>query len=352
MKFFIAGGGTGGHFYPALAVAEELKKRGAKIYYFGTEKGIESKKDFPSEKKFLYNITGVRGKNSLHAVLSGYKLLRTSLSIAKIVKKEKPDAVLCFGGYTSVPLGLAAVMTGVPLFIHEQNSVPSYANLFLSKFAKKIFLTFDYSKKFFSEKKAVVTGLPVRKQIKDDINEEKTIARKKLGLKDKKTVLIFGGSQGSKRLSQIGFELAKNLRDIQFIVIGGKHYQKPSHIPENSYYFEYIDRIGLAYASSDIVISRSGASSTYEIMLSGKFAIFVPYPYAASDHQFFNVFWLEEKGLCKVIRESDLSVENIIPVLKSEELPLKKIEKGLKNLSVYDSEKIIVDRMLDELDKL
>ncbi|MBK3331514.1 undecaprenyldiphospho-muramoylpentapeptide beta-N-acetylglucosaminyltransferase [Persephonella atlantica] len=351
MKIFISGGGTGGHFYPAVAVSEELKERGATIYYFGTEKGIESRKNFPADRKFLYNISGIRGKNIFSSTSSALRLIKTSFSVAEIIKKEKPDAVLCFGGYTSVPLGIASAITGTPLFLHEQNSVPSYTNRILSKFARKIFITFEYSKKFFKEDKTLLSGLPVRKQIKEDIKVKKESARKELGLENRKTVLIFGGSQGSRRLSQLGFELAGLMKNLQFLIIGGKHYTKPSNIPENVYFFEYIDRIGLAYASSDIVISRSGASSTYEILLSGKFAVFVPYPYAASDHQFFNALWLYKKGLCEIMREESLSTEKIKSILeKTESQYLKDIEKDLKNLSIYNSEKIIVDRIFDELD--
>ncbi len=353
MKIFIAGGGTGGHFYPAVAVSEELKKRGTEVYYFGTERGIESKKEFPADKKFLYDISGIRGKNILSSAESAFRLVKASFSVAGIIKKEKPDAVLCFGGYTSVPLGTASVITGTPLFIHEQNSVPSHTNILLSKFAKKVFLTFSYSEKFFSSKKTEITGLPVREQIKADIKKDKRLARKELGLKDRKTVLIFGGSQGSKRLSQLGFELANMMKDMQFLIIGGKHYKRPPNVPENVYFFEYIDRIGLAYASSDIVIARSGASSTYEILLSGRFAIFVPYPYAVSDHQFFNVVWLEEKGLCKIVREENLSVESVIPVLKEvDDQFIKRVENGIKQLCIYNSEELIVNRIFDELGKL
>lgn len=348
MKAFLAGGGTGGHFYPALSVSQELKKRGFEIFYFGTEKGIEAKNDFPADKKILYPITGVRGKNLIDSIKASTGLIKTALKISKIIKEEKPDFSLCFGGYTSLPLGIASFLTGTPLFIHEQNSVPSYTNRFLSKFAREIFITFEYSRQFFPDKKTVLTGLPVRESVLKDISIPKQKARQMLGIKNRKTVLIFGGSQGSKKLSETGLKLAEKLPDLQFIIIGGKHFKKPENLPENTLFFSYYERIGILYAASDIVISRAGAASTYEILSAGKFGIFVPYPYAASDHQYYNVKWLEEEGVCRVVREEELDfdlLKNII--LSGTNMNPEKI----KTLVKTEASGIIADRILDEIHK-
>ncbi len=349
MKVFIAGGGTGGHFYPACAVSEELKKKGFSVYYFGTEKGIEAKKEFPSDKKFLFPISGVRGKNPVSALFSALKLLKTSMETAKIIKKEKPEFCLCFGGYASLPLGIASIITGTPLFIHEQNSIPSYTNRLLSRFARQIFITFDYAKKYFPENKVHLTGLPVRKSVIDDLSFTKEKAREKLGIKNIQTVLVFGGSQGSKKLSETALKVAQEMSDIQFVLIGGKHFKKPEKLPENVIFYSYFDRMGLLYSASDVVISRSGASSTYEILTAGKFGIFVPYPFAVSDHQYYNVKWLEEKGLCYILRENELDTDklkNIILKALSED----KTEE-IKKFAVKCPQKVLIDRILDEISK-
>ncbi|SNZ02346.1 UDP-N-acetylglucosamine-N-acetylmuramylpentapeptide N-acetylglucosamine transferase [Persephonella hydrogeniphila] len=348
MKVFLAGGGTGGHFYPALSVADKLKEKGFEIFYFGTEKGIEAKKDFPADKKFLYPITGVRGKDLISSVRASVGLIKTSLKIAKLIKDEKPDFSLCFGGYTSLPLGIASFLTGTPLFLHEQNSIPSYTNRVLSKFARKIFITFEHSRQFFPEEKTVLTGMPVRKIILDDLSLSQQKARELLGLKDQKTVLVFGGSQGARKLSEVGIRLAERLLDVQFIIIGGKHFKKPDRLPENVIFFDYYDRMGILYAASDIVISRSGAASTYEILSAGKFGIFIPYPYAASNHQYYNVRWLEEKAVCKIIREEKLDINELEDIILSD---INIDTENIKKLVNKDATGIIVDRILDEIHK-
>ncbi len=349
MKAFVAGGGTGGHFYPAYSISEELKKRGFQVYYFGTDRGIEARHEFPSDKKFLFPVTGVRGKNPLKAFFSAVKLIKTSFQIAKIIKKEKPDFCLCFGGYASLPLGIASIITGTPLFIHEQNSIPSYTNRLLSKFARKIFITFEHSKKYFSEEKTVLTGLPIRKSIIDDLSISKEKARDKIGIENRPTVLVFGGSQGSRKLSEIALEIAKEMPQIQFILIGGKHFKKTKKVPENLMFYRYFKRMGLLYSASDFVISRSGASSTYEIITAGKFALFVPYPYAVSDHQYYNVRWLEQKGLCSIMRESELDVQKLKNII------LKALNedrgKEITEIAVKNPQKVLIDRILNEINK-
>ncbi len=348
-KVFIAGGGTGGHFYPAVSVATELINNGYQVIYFGTKKGIESKKDFPASQKHLFDIEGVRGRNPRKAVKSALKLLKTSLFIRSLIKKEKPDFVLCFGGYSSLPLGLAAAGK-VPLFLHEQNSIPSYTNKLLSLFAKKIFITFEVSKKYFPEKKTVLTGLPLRQELLEDLKIPQNRARDIINIPDKKTVLVFGGSQGSRVISENAIKLAQNRKDLQFILIGGKNFKKPENLPDNIKYFDFYDRMGILYSASDIIIARSGAASTYEILAAGKPAVFIPYPYAASDHQYYNVKWLEEKGLCHIIRENQLTLETLQE--KINDLLSKNIQKEIKSLYISNSAKKILKEIFNELDRV
>ncbi|WP_457621296.1 undecaprenyldiphospho-muramoylpentapeptide beta-N-acetylglucosaminyltransferase [Persephonella sp.] len=340
IKAFIAGGGTGGHFYPAVAIAQKLKEQGYTVYYFGTKNGIEGRKRFPADRVFLYDIKGVRGKSILGKVISISKLLKTSLEIRKIIKKENPRFIITFGGYASLPLGLSAVLSGKDLYIHEQNSIPSYTNLLLAKFAKKVFITFPFSKKYFPEKKTVLTGFPLRREIIDDKKLNKKEAKNILKIHpETKTVLVFGGSQGAKKLTDTALETAEYMKDVQFLIITGKH-SDDSKERSNVKTYQYYERIGVLYAASDIVVSRSGAGSVSEILFYEKPAIFVPYPYAVSDHQFYNVKWLEKEDYIEIIRDADLNSK--ILAEKIQKMLKKNVQENIKKYSIIDTaEKIL-----------
>ncbi len=342
-KVFIAGGGTGGHFYPAVSIAEKLKEKGYIIYYFGSKNGIEGRKNFPADRTWLYDIRGVRGKFFLKKILSSSKLLTTAFKIKKIIQKENPDFIITFGGYASLPLGISALLTGKNLYIHEQNSIPSYTNLILSKFAKKVFITFEYSKKYFPEDKTVLTGFPLRKEIIEDVKIGKEKAREILGIdKERKTVLVFGGSQGARKLTQIAYKVSNKLKEVQFIIITGKLY-KEEKTQENIKVFPYYDRMGILYSASDIVVSRAGAGSVSEILFYRKPAIFIPYPYAASDHQFYNVKWLEEKEIAEIIKDEELDVDILCKKIKDN--LNKKNQEIIKNYSIIDT----AEKILEEI---
>ncbi len=342
-KVFIAGGGTGGHFYPALSLSEALHKKGFSIFYIGTKNGIEGKKDFPHGEKILFDTKGVRGKSLKGKVISTAKLLYTTLKVKKILKKEKPDFAICFGGYASLPLGLASFLEGIPLYIHEQNSVPSYTNKVLSYIAKKIFITFEYSKKYFPKEKTFLTGFPVRNILKKRLSTSKEEARRLLGIpQEKKVVLIFGGSQGAKKLTEVGESLAEKEKQLFFIIITGKNSRLNKKLP-NIKNFEYFEDMGLLYKASDIVISRSGAGTVSELILFGKPAVFVPYPYAASNHQYFNVKWLENEGLAHIVEEKNLDEKILREKIKDFfSKDLSQMEDRIKSFAIKNAEEIIL----------
>jgi len=344
-KVFIAGGGTGGHFYPAYSLAEYLYKKGYEITYIGAKRGIEGKKDFPFGKKILLDIEGVRGRGFKGKFVSGINLLKNSLAVKEILKEEKPDFSVCFGGYASLPLGLASALEKVPLYIHEQNSVPSYTNKLLSFFSKKIFITFEYSKKYFPLKKVVLSGMPLRKHLKERVFLPKEEARKILNIPpDKDVILVFGGSQGAKKLTETALEVAKRIKDVLFVVITGKN-SKVENPPQNVIVYDYVEDMGLLYKAVDIVISRAGAGTVSEILLFGKYSIFVPYPYAASNHQFYNVHWLYEKGLASIIIEEELTPENLISSIKKA-LSADREEK-IKEFGIKNAEEIMFQNILE-----
>ena len=341
-KVFISGGGTGGHFYPALSVAENLKEKGFNITYIGTTNGIESKKDFPADEKILYPMRAVRGKSIIGKIQGVFSLLSTTFKVYKQIKKEKPDFSICFGGYTSIPLGLASFLARVPLYIHEQNSIPSYSNKILSYFAKKVFITFELTAKYFDRKKTVLTGMPLRKNI---IERAKNYVYKP---NQTKTVLVVGGSQGAKKLSESIISLASEMKDIKFILIKGKWQVEVPNL-ENLTVYEYVDNMEDLYTSADVVISRSGSSSVNEILCFGKYAIFVPFPYAASNHQYYNVKWLKDLGLCELIEEKDLSKEVLKRALEDTfNKDLESLSKKIKEYAIFDSDEKIVENILND----
>ncbi|NPA52906.1 MAG: undecaprenyldiphospho-muramoylpentapeptide beta-N-acetylglucosaminyltransferase [Aquificae bacterium] len=341
-KVFIAGGGTGGHFYPALSLAEKLYNEGYQILFLGGERGIEAVENFPYGEKLLFDISAVRGKDIKSKINSIYRLLKSSQKVKKLIKEEKPIFSIVFGGYTAVPLGLASFFSRTPLFIHEQNSIPSSSNQLLSKFSKKIFYTFDYTQKFF-RKKSIKSGIPLRKKIKERLSLSKQEARSILNLsQEDKIILILGGSQGAKIFEDVTWRLSKELKDFKFILIRGKNIKR-DFFEKNVITYDYLQDIGLVYKASDLVISRAGASTVNELIAYGKYAIYIPYRLATSDHQYYNVRWLADKGLSKVIREEDLSIErlkaNINEFFKKNP---EDIQTKLKSYAILNSEEIIL----------
>jgi UDP-N-acetylglucosamine--N-acetylmuramyl-(pentapeptide) pyrophosphoryl-undecaprenol N-acetylglucosamine transferase len=349
-KVFISGGGTGGHYYPALAVSEKLKEEGFSIVYIGTKNGIEGKKGFPFGEKFLFEMGSLRGKSLFKTLKNFISLSKSTISTIKLMKKEKPNFAICFGGYTSVPVGISSFLLGVPLYIHEQNSIPSFTNIILGKFAKKIFITFINSKKYFKANKVIESGLPIRKKLKENLDLTKEEARKKLNIKeDKFVILIFGGSQGAKRLGELAVSLSKDLKEMEFVLITGKNFKISGKIPENLKTIEYTEDMHNFYKAADLVISRAGAGTVYELMAFNKYSIYIPFPYAASNHQYWNVKWLKDLGLSDVIEEKDLNyhiIKNKILELYENKEKLKKID--LRNLVKLNSEEIILDTIKTE----
>ncbi|RUM59167.1 MAG: undecaprenyldiphospho-muramoylpentapeptide beta-N-acetylglucosaminyltransferase [Persephonella sp.] len=345
-KVFMAGGGTGGHYFPAIAMAETFYRRGYKIYFFGTKYGIEAKLDFPFGEKYLYDIKGIVGKSKSEKIKNTAKLLKTAYQISKIIRKEQPQFALVFGGYASAPLGIAVKLTGTRLYIHEQNSIPSSTNLLLSRLARKIFITFEYSFNHFPKKKTNLTGLPLRSLVKQDKFISKNMARKLLDIPhDKTVVLMFGGSQGAKKITEVGLEISKRRKDLFFIIITGKNF-KGVIDTDNIKSFEFVERIGLLYKASDIVICRSGAGTVSEILYYGKPTVFIPYPYAFKNHQYYNVKWLKDRGLAQIILDKDLNVNTLNNAINNYlSMNLEDLSKKLEYVSIQNSEMLIYENI-------
>lgn len=322
MRLIVTGGGTGGHIYPAIAVAKEMLSTvsGAKVLYVGTEAGMESS-IAPREGLAFKAVrsSGVMGKSALVAVRG---LARASLGVSdalSILREFRPDIVLGTGGYASGPVMMASWFLRVPRAIQEQNAVPGKTNLLLSRISARTFAAWDYSVKFFPKpSRVIVTGNPVRSGLSEVQREE---SRAFFGLPGEgPAVLVLGGSRGAKTLVEAGIALAERLpSQVSMIFITGKeYYEKAASALEarplggidgartgNIILRPYVHEMAKAYGACDLVIGRAGGMTLSEITALGLPAIIVPSPNVAGNHQEYNARALEEAGAALVVRESD-----------------------------------------------
>ena len=315
MKVLILAGGTGGHVYPALSVAKEFKRNEFSISWIGKKDSLES--TFSKSESFHFislDTKGFKGKNLFGKIVS---LIYLEINIIKsifIIKKIKPDIVFSTGGYVTFAPALASLILSIPLFIHEQNSVPGLVNRILNRFSKLSFEAFPGS--FNKSPKIHTVGNPVRSEIIKNPQPEIT-------MKEHFNILILGGSQGSKQLNEI---VLKAFRD----KIIPSHWRIVHQIGDQdkstlvdvyskqSFSYEvvsYIEDIGKAYHESDLVIGRSGAMTVSEICCSSKPSILFPLPWAADNHQYFNAKFLEDKKASILLESSIDSADKLFTLL-------------------------------------
>ncbi len=321
MKVMMTGGGTGGHIYPAIAIADKIKLEDptGSILFVGTKRGKESelvpKSGYPIE--FLH-VSGFNRKNMLRniQVIVDYNVaLREA---GKLIEKFQPDVVIGTGGYVSAPLIRAAAKRGVRTFIQEQNAIPGLTNRLLEKDVEKVFLGFQESSTGFKNpQKHIFTGNPVRSAFYD---ADKQLCRKILKLDpDAFVILAFGGSQGAGRINKAMVEVVEQYNGapgIVIIFVPGKYYhlpvmteilEKQLRLEDNIRILEYIDDMAHYLPAADLVISRSGALTISEIIVTGKPAILIPSPIVTGDHQLFNANVLRNRGGAVVIEEKNLT---------------------------------------------
>jgi UDP-N-acetylglucosamine--N-acetylmuramyl-(pentapeptide) pyrophosphoryl-undecaprenol N-acetylglucosamine transferase len=316
MKVVITGGGTGGHIYPALSIARQLGEAGAELLFVGSQHGPEGKLAARDGVAFQAVPSGPIAGMSLRTAGS---FVRLGLGVVKsysILRRFRPDVVVGTGGYTSAGVLLAEWLRRGKVVIHEQNSVPGKTNRFLARLARKVCVTFDESAAYFPKGKVVVTGLPVRPSIVQ--GADRKAAREQFGLDpDRFTVLVFGGSQGARRVNEMVLDAVLPLIQLGLQVLhqtGEKNYEAVmSRRPDAEGYVvrPYIDDMAAAYAAADLVVSRSGASSIAEITVSGLPAILIPYPFAHADHQTMNAQSVARAGAAVAVAESDLTAEKL-----------------------------------------
>jgi UDP-N-acetylglucosamine--N-acetylmuramyl-(pentapeptide) pyrophosphoryl-undecaprenol N-acetylglucosamine transferase len=315
-KIILSGGGTGGHIFPAIAIANELKKRipNAEILFVGALGRMEMEKVPAAGFKIIgLPIAGLQRKLTLNNLLFPFKLIISLLKARRIIKEFKPHIAIGTGGYASGPVLKAAAAAGIPTLIQEQNSFAGITNKLLSKKVKKICVAYDNMGQFFPADKIVMSGNPVRQDI-IDIRDKRSEALKHFGVSEsKKTILVIGGSLGARTINQAilaGLHLL-NSANIQLIWQTGKAFITEAKSGCAKYEhngikaFDFIQRMDLAYAAADIVISRAGASSVSELCITGKPSILVPSPNVAEDHQTKNAMALVKKEAAILIKDAE-----------------------------------------------
>ncbi len=314
-RAIISGGGTGGHIFPAIAIADEIRKRNpeAEILFVGAVGKMEMEKVPAAGYKIIgLEIVGLKRELALSNFALPFKIVKSILKARKIIKDFNPQVAVGVGGYASGPTLKAATMLNIPSIVQEQNSFPGKTNKLLAKKVQRICVAYDGLDRFFPADKIILTGNPTRSDMVD-ITGKKEDALRYYGLSsDKQTMLIIGGSLGARTLNESMTEsLQKIPAEVQVIWQCGKLYHNKlkeavgANLPSNIKMMQFIDRMDLAYAAADIVISRAGAISVSELCLIGKPVILVPSPNVAEDHQTKNAMALVEKDAAILVKDVD-----------------------------------------------
>lgn len=319
-NILISGGGTGGHIYPAIAIANELKERypNANILFVGAKDKMEMEK-IPQagyEIKGLW-IAGIQRKLTSSNLSFPFKLMSSLLKASKIINQFKPDIAIGTGGFASGPTLIMANRKGIPTLIQEQNSFPGITNKYLGKKASKICVAYDHLERFFPADKIVKTGNPVRQDLLFIHTKEKEASRFFKLKKGAKTILILGGSLGARKINEL---VERNIQffkkqGVQIIWQCGKlyvdEYKKYDNL-EHIQVHAFLSKMDFAYAAADIIISRAGASSVSELCIVGKPVIFIPSPNVAEDHQTKNAKTVSAQHGAILLRESELETFPIV----------------------------------------
>jgi UDP-N-acetylglucosamine--N-acetylmuramyl-(pentapeptide) pyrophosphoryl-undecaprenol N-acetylglucosamine transferase len=304
----IAAGGTGGHIIPAQIMAEYFSNNGHTVLCIGTTGSLE-KKLLAKFNFYGLTVTGIRGKTKFKSVSGLWLMVKAFFECVKQLRKAKANLVLCMGGYVTVPVAFAARMLKIPIVLHEQNSIAGLSNRYLAKFASKVLTAFPNS--FAEEIIAQEVGNPLRKSILE-------IKRHAIDHKDIH-LLVLGGSQGAQKINTCCMEVFADAANIAGFSIwhqtGGRDNERVFNYyqQKNSYvkFTEFIDNMGEAYAWADVVISRAGALSVFEIGAAALPALFIPFPYAVDNHQFTNAKLLVDSDAAFMCMEDELTVEKI-----------------------------------------
>lgn len=355
MKVVIGGGGTGGHVFPGIAVAEELMRLRprSEVLFIGGRRGLEAQAVPESGFRIRYILTRGfprrawwRWPGALFANAIGF------VQALWVIATERPDVVLGTGGYVSGPVSCAAWMLGRPLLLQEQNSIPGLANRWLARVADEVHLSFTEARAYFARKDNLkITGNPVRRHI---LGGDRTVALQEFGLAEgKPTAFVFGGSRGAHRINQAALEAMRRLKgrvDVQFILQTGREdFESARQTVESEQLparvLPFLRQIHLAYAVADLVVCRSGAMTLAEIAACGTPAILIPYPHAAHNHQEINAANLVERGAAALILDRELNGERLakeIAHLLADRQTLRRMSAHARTFARLDAAERIV----------
>ncbi|MDO4745417.1 MAG: undecaprenyldiphospho-muramoylpentapeptide beta-N-acetylglucosaminyltransferase [Bacillota bacterium] len=363
MRVLMTCGGTGGHIYPAVAIADEIKRRNenAEILFVGGEIGMEGELVPKSGYEIkLIPADGFNRKDMRKNFVAAKRIIQGLSRASKIIDEYKPDIVIGTGGYASAPVMKTAQKKGIPTYIHEQNAFPGVSNKIQEKQAKRVFLGFKEASDYFKHpEKHIVCGNPVRE---DFIKADREKARQALGFGPEDfVVLAFGGSQGAGRVNQAMMKVIEAFNGVDGVKIclgtGGYYYDlilkdfesDGITIEDNIKILKYIDDMPTYLAAADLVISRSGALTVAEVTVCGVPAVFIPSPNVTGNHQFFNARAVSEKGGAIIIEENDLDNEALIKTiqgLKNDSEALKEMAKKCADCALPEAVSIIYDNII------
>ncbi len=360
-KIILSGGGTGGHIYPAISIANELKSRfpDAEFLFVGAKDKMEMEK-VPQAGYTIEGlwISGIQRKLTTKNLSFPFKLISSLFKSRKILKQFKPDVAIGTGGFASGPLLQVAASKGIPSLIQEQNSYPGITNKILAKKVDRICVAYDGLERFFPSKKMIKTGNPVRQDLLS-IENKSVEARDFFHLKHSKiTVLVLGGSLGAKRINELVEDKLDffQTQNVQVIWQCGKLYYNSYKQYSNLEYVQvntFLNKMDMAYAASDVIISRAGAGSVSELCIVGKPVIFIPSPNVAEDHQTKNANAIVEKNGALLIKEEDLEIDFENKFSQIVNSPEKQQELGIniKKLALANATMDIVDEVEKLLNK-
>lgn len=357
----IACGGTGGHLFPGVAVAQELQKRGARVTLLISRKNVDARASEQYGDLDFRVVEAVGMPKIPSFAMIGFfgKLLKSLRTSKKILKEVKADAVIGMGGFTSFPVVVAGRRMGLKTYVHDSNALPGKANRLTSKWCDRVLLGVEEASHYFEQGKSIITGTPIRTEMTRRMSRKDGLVY--FGLEDtgEKTVLAMGGSQGAKNLNTLVVQAAEECVGLcRFILITGagdfERMQELAKGMPNVSVFDFCSKMAAAYAAADVLICRSGASSLTELAHMGKASFLIPYRYAADDHQAHNARVYAAHGAAQVAREESLTKDVIVAFLQEvfyNSEKLEAMEQAALRMDVPDAAVRIADVIESDLNK-
>lgn len=364
LKVIISGGGTGGHIFPAIAIANALKQlnQNIDILFVGAKGRMEMDKVPAAGFKIVgLPVSGFQRNLSLKNLMFPLKLLKSLMQANKIIREFKPDVVIGVGGYASGPTLFSASSQNIPTLIQEQNSYAGITNKILGKKANKICVAYEGMEKFFPKEKIILTGNPVRQDILN-LSGKKIRGLEHFNLEEnKKTVLVVGGSLGARTINEAVSKMLPDVaeKNIQLIWQTGKNYSEKAKLATQSlenqgiHSYDFIQRMDLAYAVADVVISRAGASTVSELCLVKKPSILIPSPNVAEDHQTKNALALVTRNAALMVTDSEAKqkLSETLLNLINDDLMCEKLSVNIGRMAIQDSARIIANEAINLINK-